>query len=53
MSSEADRTSRWARSVFSSASAVDADPARVDHMVQVGVGGWGGVDLGGGVGCGG
>ncbi|KAL4443463.1 hypothetical protein ABPG75_011200 [Micractinium tetrahymenae] len=34
MSSEADRTSRWARSVFSSASAVDADPARVDHMVQ-------------------
>lgn len=36
MSSEGDRASRWARSVFSSASAVDADPARVDHMVQVG-----------------
>ncbi|PSC72458.1 flagellar associated isoform B [Micractinium conductrix] len=34
MSSDADRASKWARSVFSSASAVDTDPRRVEPMVQ-------------------
>ena len=39
MSSDADRASKWARSVFSSASAVDTDPRRVEPMVQVQRGG--------------
>lgn len=36
VSSEADSNARWARSVFSSSSAVETDPRRVEPVVQVG-----------------
>jgi hypothetical protein len=36
VSSEAKRASRWARSIFSSSSAVGTDPRKVEPLVQVG-----------------
>ena len=36
VASEADSTARWARSVFSSSSAVETEPRRVEPVVQVG-----------------
>jgi hypothetical protein len=36
VSSEAERASRWARSIFSSSSAVETDPRKVEPLMQVG-----------------
>ena len=40
VSAEADSAAKWARSVFSSSSAVETDPRRVEPVMQVGADAW-------------